>query len=246
MIKAGGRVDFLPNLFKAALNLAFPGRCAACQAPLSSEEPFCEQCISQITPLAEPCCPVCANPLPKGRRTCPHCQTWRPAFDQARALSPHDGPLAQALHNFKYSKHLWVGEKLAKYIHQKAPYDWLSQAQIIAPVPLHTLRLMKRGFNQALVLNSQVCKNLPGKLVPNLLKRTKNTTSQVKLDLNLRRKNVAHAFALKNQGKDLIADKTVLLLDDVLTTGSTAHECTKILKKAGAGKVLVFTFLRAV
>ena len=243
---AGGMDDFLPNLYKAAVNLAFPGHCAACGEPLSADTLLCDQCQSQITPLPEPCCPVCANPLPRGRSICPHCQTWRPAFDQARTIAPHEGPLAQALHNLKYNKSLWVGPKLAGYICLHAPLDWLSRAQIIAPVPLHTLRLMKRGFNQALILNSLLTKKLPAKVVPNLLQRTRNTASQVNLDLALRRQNVARAFALKKRGERLVAGKNVLLLDDVLTTGSTLHECAKILKKAGAARVMVFTFLRAI
>ncbi len=199
--------------------------------------------------LAWPWCPRCGLPFrsPVALAHSPghHCAACRerlPYFDVARAATAYDGVAATALQLFKYQRKRALARPLAALLDPLLP-AW-GDVDGVAPVPLHAERLREREFNQALALAQAVCRTRRWPLWWDLLERTRATPAQVGLDAVERRRNVAKAFAVRRPER--VDGKRVLLLDDVLTTGSTVNECARTLKRAGAASVAVLTIARQV
>jgi ComF family protein len=208
------------NILIALRNLAFPPACAACGARLESQGPFCHACQKEVRFLTK------QEP------------------NTANALAEYGGPVGQALRGFKYNRRLAGGAALAKWLARVAPPAWLAEIDLIAPVPLHPRRLMSRGFNQALLLFAPLAHTHGIRFSPDLLARLRHTRPQIDLPPKERRNNVAGAFGVRHPKE--IKGQRVLLVDDVYTTGATAHECTHALVQAGAAQVRVLTLARAV
>jgi len=198
-----------------------------------------------LPPVLSPLCPVCGIPFvgTGADHHCGACLTQSPYFDIARAPLLYEGPIRDLIHSFKYSHHthlryplaLLTLEGLREFLTEQEPHT-------IVPVPLHRSRLRQRGFNQAVLLGRVLSHNLSVPMTPDLLVRTRRTEPQVELSAEKRRLNVKGAFSVKKPG--LVVGKRVLLLDDVMTTGSTMDECAKELKKAGALSVIALTIAR--
>lgn len=138
------------------------------------------------------------------------------------------------LHEFKYNHKKKIGRLLGKTMGNLVKNDpILSKAELIVPVPLHPARKRERRYNQSEILAEEVSK-ITGIETLNILKRTKNTKTQTELSPTERRKNVKNAFCVRKTYKKTISNKRVLLIDDVMTTGATLDECSKILLKEGA------------
>jgi ComF family protein len=208
------------NLVVALRDLCFPPACAACGARLHSQGPFCATCAEQVRLLSQ-----------------------QEPNSTAHALAEYGGPLAEALRGFKYKRRLAGGAALAKWLARAIPGSWLDQVDVIAPVPLHPRRLLARGFNQAVVLFRPLAEARGIALEPRVLARLRHTRPQTGLKPAERRSNVAGAFGLRRPG--LINNRKVLLVDDVFTTGATAHECAQVLLDAGAAEVSVLTLAKA-
>jgi ComF family protein len=232
----------LKNLSGSLKELLFPAACAACGAPSQDDAIFCPDCQSQLEFIAEPVCRLCGRPEVEWR--CQACQASPPAYDSARALGLHQGPLADTVRAFKYQRRFWLGKALARLLAQ-APRAWWATADLVAPVPLHPRRLLSRGFNQALLLARPLAHGDGPALAPDLMRRTRHTRPQVGLDPEQRRANVAGAFVVSSAWAKRLQDKWILLVDDVFTTGATVHECAKVLKNAGAARVNVLSLVRA-
>jgi ComF family protein len=165
--------------------------------------------------------------------------TW---FDRARSLFPFQGLLREALHGFKYEQRFDLTRFFVSHLEGEAiamgPFD------IIVPVPLHPKRLRERGFNQAALIAHPLAKKLRCKYDVDVLVRTEEVGPQVGRELKDRLKAVKGIFIVADHRK--VKDKRVLLIDDVLTTGATANECARVLKKAGASRVDVLTIARTI
>lgn len=232
--------------WRACLDLLFPPTCLGCGKGLPSSRPplFCPVCQGQITLITPPLCTCCGRPLPDaagGGHTCGRCLAKPPAFRRARALLLYDGPLAEAIHRFKYQ-----GETagLASFAHfaQTAALPDLSLPDLILPVPLHPKRLRRRGFNQAQWLAQAFFPEQRGQLRPDLLLRLRHTAPQTGMSGKERRRNLKNGFGVTRA--ELIRGKSILLVDDVYTTGSTVNECARVLLRAGAATVEVLTLAR--
>jgi ComF family protein len=156
----------------------------------------------------------------------------------ARAAGRYDCPLRDIIHAFKYEGRRTLSLRLGAML-REAGVDVLSGADCVVPVPLHPWRRFKRGFNQAADLAA--CLDLP---VVHARWRTQATAAQTALAAGARRRNVRGAFALDPEKS--VADKTILLVDDVYTSGATVNECSRTLKRGGATDVYVLTLARAV
>lgn len=229
---------------KFFLDILFPPKpyCLLCGNRLGNTESIiCENCKNKIEPLTEPLCGKCGKPLKTGFLFCNDCQNEHHAFVQARSYGRYDGVLKQLIYEFKYNGRQELAEILGQMMFSLLKEISWPDFDYLVPLPLHAARQRERGFNQAYLLTKVLARKskIP---VFNGLKRVKPTEHQTFLDKSFRKKNLEGAFKVVKNSK--IHDKTVLLIDDVYTTGATTGECSKSLLEAGAKAVYVMTCAR--
>jgi ComF family protein len=233
-------VKFLSQLAHAALDLLLPPRCEVCG---TLQEPvICDTCAAQLLPIPTPICQQCGIPLDPRAKTlghCAECQSEAPPFDAARAAGVYGGVLRRAIHVYKYELVVSLARPLADFLtaHLERPFP----LDCLCPVPLHPARERMRGFNQSCRLAEEVSKRWDIPVEPRLLARVQNTRPQMQLPRDERRANVRGAFTVNGE----VRGRSIGLVDDVYTTGSTLRECSRMLKHAGAARVLVITLARA-
>jgi ComF family protein len=236
-----------PNVRRAALaaaDLLFPERCSACTAIVRAGELFCHACHAGVNVLGPPECERCGQPLAAGGTCGPCAAAPEPPIRRARAWAAYHGsgdrqPVAQALAAFKYRGARRLARRLAAAMLARVPPD---PPSIIAPIPLHPNQLRRRGFNQSAVLARLVGRALGRRVALRLLVRVRDTPSQTALSAAARAANVAGAFAVRLPAE--VDGRSVLLIDDVWTSGSTAGAAAVALRQAGARAVDVLTFAR--
>ncbi len=181
-----------------------------------------------------------------GTFRCANCSGRRFAFDFAYAPFRGHGPVRELLHRFKYRQQTYLAGALGRLLHSAVEEPrveaFLSEA-VITAVPLHPLRLRERGFNQAELL-ARVFARQTGRQFADILKRVRYTTTQTALDRDERMQNLSGAFSLRRSTTTL-GGATLILVDDVLTTCSTVNECARVLKEAGAQRVIALGVARA-
>lgn len=224
-----------------SLTLLYPPRCPSCARALrrTAEPGLCRGCVAQLEPPG-PACPSCGEPGSDDR--CAACVASPPPFTRARACFVYrEGELSSALlQRWKYHRDHVVGRSLERLFatHRQRPGECYD---VLVPVPLHASRLASRGFNQAALLARAAL--LAGeRLAPQALRRSSVTQSQASLGRSARAGNVLHAFEIAAPGS--VRGSSVLLVDDVLTTGATARACATVLRAAGATTVDVWTLAR--
>ena len=220
--------------------------CAACRRPLDqpTRGAVCPPCWASIVPITPPCCRTCGDPLPTWRvrslaeALCPRCRRREPLVSLARAIGPYEGSLRAIVHALKYDGRPTIARHLAARM-REAGTEVLAGADLVVAVPLHRSRERARGFNQA----REIARHL-GLPVADALVRTRRTPSQADLPAARRHANVRGAFAWR-QGVG-VKGKTIVLVDDVSTTGATLNACAGPLLDAGAMEVRALTAARAV
>jgi ComF family protein len=252
----------------------FPADCRICGSPLIrvSRLPVCETCLTALRPLKGSYCTVCGEALhlpayiDLGETDCGEadridvearcllCQRADPPFERAVAYGSYDGELRDLIHLLKFQRvrpaAAVLGRMLAETIaklEQAMPVGTLfSSTIVVVPVPLHTSKQAQRGFNQAEMIARDALKQLsrPKRfdLCTGVLLRRRETGSQIGLTRHQRRENMRGAFAVSDPTR--ILNRNVLLVDDVYTTGTTASECARVLRRAGAARVWVATVAR--
>jgi ComF family protein len=221
--------------------------CAACGELLEhpTQGPVCLPCWQSIRPLTPPLCDQCGDPLPgwraisTARQQCPRCRRTRRFIDRARALGDYDGALRAIVHALKYEGRRSLARPLGALLRARNG-DILSGAACVIPVPLHSSKRRRRGFNQSADLARQL-----GCPVVHALARVRATPSQTGLPALQRRRNIADAFAPTRHARRL-AGACVVLIDDVSTTGATLEACARVLKEAGVREVRALTAARVV
>ncbi|NLM47095.1 MAG: ComF family protein [Firmicutes bacterium] len=228
------------KLFAALLDLLFPPACAVCRGRLPEREQFlCTRCREKVLP-AENCCLRCGYPL-SGRMSCSRCLGYDYAFSGACAVFLYQGEIRKAVRRFKYGGQTGLarpfGELMAAQVRSCA---WPA-CEAVVPVPLHPERLRERGYDQALLLARTVAKvlQLP---VSSCLLRCENTASQTTLAAKARWNNVRGVFGLQ---PGVTVPGRVLLIDDLLTTGATAHYASETLLAGGAEAVYLAVLCRS-
>jgi len=225
--------------------LVYPRLCSSCGMALDGRGgAFCNKCLAGIKRIEEPHCTICGRPFEGGAgqsHPCAACVRRRPVFDSAYAPLAFEGPVAEAVHLFKYRGMRGLADMLSSYV-AEGVRDRFGEVSSVVPVPLHRRRLAFRGFNQSLTLAAVAAGELGARLMPDGLVRIKYTRPQVQLKPKERRENVKGAFAPSAD----FGGETVLLVDDVYTTGATVRECATVLRRAGAKAVHVMTLARAV
>ena len=231
----------------ALLSVVLAPSCAACEQSLvrPTGGPVCDACWRSILPLTPPLCDRCGDPLPTWRALsiplalCPRCRRAPRLVDRAGAIGAYDGALRSIIHALKYEGRRSLARPLGALMCQRGA-DVLHAAACAIPVPLHPSRRRQRGFNQAADLAKHV--GLP--VVPALC-RIRATATQTSLPAARRNRNVRDAFAVGRWDGSL-RRATVVLIDDVSTTGATLEACARVLKEAGVAEVRALTAARVV
>lgn len=234
------------TLIASCQELLFPSYCLECGQRLPCRELplFCSECLANIATVNAPKCTYCGMPFQSGvDHLCGLCLKKKYAFDQARVALFYQEPVASLISTIKFNGSLAGLATLGHLAKLSKATRELSEPDVIIPVPLHRKRLRQRKFNQALLVCRSCFPSWKEKINPYLLVRHKETSPQTGLNGVERRKNLAQAFSITHT--DMIKDKKILLVDDVFTTGQTVHECSKVLRKAGAKRIEVFTLARA-
>jgi len=205
-----------------------PQNCLLCDAH-AGKELLCAACRNDLPHHNGPSCPVCAHPSPQ-QAICGACLKNPPAFDATHAAFIYDFPLDALLKHLKYGGNLVLVDFFAQALleHLSAhPPDWL------IPMPLHPQRLKHRGFNQSLEIARSLSRLSGIPLLAESVSRTRHSEPQAGLPLAKRAANVRGIFAVSGDFKG----KSILLVDDIMTSGASLNELAKTLKKAGAIRV---------
>ena len=227
-----------PSLFWSGLDALFPPFCCNCGV-LGYE--LCPDCINKIKVLdSKNCCPICGDIMFKGR-ICDDCQNNNPCFDQLRSWGVYSGVLREVIRKIKFNRGLGL---TGYFITSCSEFikSWNIEIDHILPVPLGKSRHHSRGYNQVELFAKPISRNLRIPYKPRAITRVKETLSQVGLNAKERKQNVLNAF---EGDHEINKNKSVLIIDDITTTGSTLNECAKALRNSGARKVYCFTLARA-
>ena len=221
---------------RQVIDLLFPPRCAVCG---SLEAFLCDRCAASLPVASLPRCPVCWQPTADGE--CRKCQKAPPAFAALRCPYVFKEGVREVVHGLKYQHQSVLAAPMAELLHRFLADNPLP-ADVIVPVPLFPRRRRVRGYNQSALLAHALARHLRLPVDERTLARTRNTASQARTGKADERKfNVREAFACRG---DALTGKTVLLLDDVTTTGATLDACAHALREAGVASVRALTFAR--
>src|SRR5437879_8421273 len=229
------------------VSLLSPPVCTGCATVIGPGEYLCRGCEEKAARIVPPFCARCSEPFEGaiiGQFTCANCAHRTIYFDAAVSAYRGRGIVREIIHEFKYGRQIYLRHLVARWLHAALDDERLrgSQFDIIVPVPLHATRLRERGFNQAALLAALLSAQTSISFKP-LLQRVRYTTTQTALDRSERIENLHNAFRLRKNAD--VRGFRVLLIDDVLTTGSTLSECARVLKRAGALSVHAATAARA-
>ncbi|CDZ76958.1 DNA utilization protein GntX [Legionella massiliensis] len=212
--------------------LRLPSICVLCQQYHRQQLAVCELCKASLKKIG-PACYYCALPLPDEKfLVCGLCSKKQPVIDHTLTAYLYEDPLRALLHDFKYKEALYLRSFLVDLMLEALPEQALLQTECLVPVPSHPRRIRERGFNQAAELAKMLAKTLGLVCELNLCKKIIHTQPQASLNSKARRRNLRQAFQAKTKGYQHIT-----LVDDLLTTGSTANELAKVLKQQGVSRV---------
>ena len=235
------------DLFQAAVALLYPATCTICRKHVRAGEYLCEACEAKLVRIVPPFCETCSEPFEgsiNSAFSCANCAHRAIHFVAAVAAYRGRGIVRDVIHEFKYGRQIHLRHLVARWLRAALDDDRLRSHQfdVMVPVPLHPARQRERGFNQASLLAELLGAQTSIPCKP-LLKRIRYTTTQTALDRSERMENLHNAFRLR-KNRD-VRGLRVLLIDDVLTTGSTLSECARVLKRGGATSVHAATAARA-
>ena len=233
----------LRSIGRSVVDYALPPRCAGCGDVIKEAGAFCPPCWNGMEWLGNDGCGRCGLPLLATEAdTCGRCLAEPAKLHRIRAAVAYDEmPRAIAL-NLKYGRKVGLARTMARYMAQlKGAWD---NEVLLVPVPLHRWRMWNRGFNQSMLVARELGRIWRIPAPHNVLRRIKRTQALKGMSHSQRRKAVAGAFHVAERAE--VAGKTVILIDDVLTSGSTAEACAKALEKAGAARVELICWARVV
>lgn len=239
---------------RAALSLVLPWECPVCLAPdhEGRDGPFCGDCRAELLAAAGPACPRCAMPVgpwAEGHGRCRACRDRRLGFDAAVALGPYQGPLRDLCLRLKHAPDAWLARWVAELVVEGRPRLLEEAARnpgaLVVPVPLHWRRRVARGYNQSDELARGLARRLGLARAP-VLRRVRPTELLAGLGRAERARQLRGAFGVVGRRRAAaLKGRTVLLVDDILTTGATCGAAARALKQAGARRVVAVVVARA-
>ena len=231
------------RLGRTMLDFALPPRCAGCGAITAQVDLFCQACWTDVEFLGSGGCQTCGIPLEATEAdTCGACLAAPPRLDRIRAAVAYGDAARSLVLRLKYGRKTALARTMAAYM--KRSLGDLSPGAVLVPVPLHRWRLWQRGFNQSALIGRQLARQTGAAFEVDLLQRSRATPRLKGMSVAERRQAVNGAFALR-EGRD-VRGRSIILVDDVFTTGSTASACAKLLKRHGAASVELIAWARVV
>jgi ComF family protein len=233
---------------RGAVHLIYPPVCAACSASTGAAHGLCGACWSSLSLIERPYCERLGTPFALdlgGTLISPAAMADPPVFARARAVSGYDDTARALVHRLKYGDRIELALTMGRMM-ALAGREITAEADLVVPVPLHRWRLWRRRFNQAAAL-ARVVGQCAGKPVDHaILARIRRTRPQVGLSRNERAENLQGALRVLDEARPRVEGKRILLVDDVLTTGSTANASARALLRSGARAVDLLTFARVI
>ena len=227
------------------IDLVYPPRCPLCGAGLATQGGLCTDCWQDLVIPGEPSCALCQRPfgdgVPEGT-ICAPCLAEPPRHDGIAAGTLYNEASRKLVLAFKHGRRIALAPLLARLVAARLPPlagEWLA-----VPVPLHRLRLWRRGFNQSALLAREIARLSGAEVLVDGLERRRATPTLGGLGRKARARALSGAIAANNRRVDRLNGAQVLLVDDVMTSGATSHACVSALKRAGARKVVIACFAR--
>ena len=251
-------MGYLRRLLGAATDFLIPPKCLLCSAPMKIGDPhrICTPCTDAFERFEPPWCPRCGDPF-RSQTTLAHspahlcaaCLQNDHHYDKARAIGAYEGSLRESVHLFKFQGFTKLAREFAPHLAELATdefgVDENARNVLLTHVPIDPARWRTRGFDQSMLLALRTAEHL-GLPHADCLERAKSTRSQTGLSARERRRNMRGVFRIRPKGvRQQLEAATCILVDDVLTTGSTASACARELKKAGADAVHLLTICRS-
>lgn len=217
-------------------NWVFPTKCLVCNREVGEGSLFCSSCFTKIVTIDYPFCDVCGRMLESSfDNVCGACCAYSPSFDKARSLFLYEYPSKRIIMKIKKDADSFAAEHCTRLLFLRYQ-DIIRKSDFIVPVPSHWSRLLRRGFNPADVIAYALSK-VSSKPVRKILKRIKRTSYQKDKGTRERIENVQGAFRCRED----LPGKSIVLVDDVMTTGATLSECARALKSMGCREVICIT-----
>ena len=236
----------LKRIKETVLELIYPVKCPFCRKIVSAGKKsvtahngICKECREKYPYIAEPRCMCCGKPLTDvSEEYCYDCSRQKHFFIDGRSLWVHKDAVESTVYAMKYQNRRIYGQTFGKEMAEHfASYLWERKITLLVPVPLHSGRKRKRGFNQAEIVAKVLSENTGIRMDTGVIRRIKATSPQKELGDKGRKLNIRGAFAARKSVKG----EKIVLIDDIYTTGSTVDEAARVLKKAGAENVYFLT-----
>lgn len=230
------------RVLTAVADTVFPAVCVACHHAEPGAYGLCAGCEAQVPPVPAPACPGCGGALDTALDLCTECLQHPRPWEFAVSCCRFRDLARRLIHRYKYEGDV----ALARLFATRAVAAWRAAApngadRLVVPVPLHWFKQWRRGYNQSELIARLVATMIGTDCLP-VLRRSRWTKSQTRLDFEQRRRNLRNVF--KTRKEALVSGRHILLVDDVLTTGATLDACTRVLLDAGAADVAVLTVAR--
>lgn len=230
------------KFFEKLKKILFPNdmKCDICgkEMPSGKSKVICDECMKKL-PFIFHGCIKCGEKIDGEYDVCYSCKQNFREFDKNYSVFEYCGIAKEMVWNIKYENKKYLAKTMASFLADKVVFENI-KFDLLTCVPTTKTNIKKRGYNQAMLIAENLAKLLCAKADFSILYRVKENTSQVSLSAQERQKNIENSFIVQN--KKEVKGKTILVIDDVLTTGATMNECAKMLKKAGAKSVIGLTF----